>query len=36
MGEDALRLLGEYQAMLHKVMGIVGREIDVLKESLKW
>jgi hypothetical protein len=36
MGEDALRLLGEYRDSLKEVRGIVGRERMVLKDSLKW
>jgi hypothetical protein len=36
MGEDALRLLGEYRTLLLEVRGIVGREREVLKESLQW
>ena len=36
MGEDALRLLGEYRVLLQEVRGIVGRENKVLRESLKW
>jgi hypothetical protein len=36
MGEDALRLLGEYKALLKEVRETVGREEGVLKSSLKW
>jgi hypothetical protein len=36
MGEDALRLLGEYRVLLQEVRGIVGRERKVLSESLRW
>jgi hypothetical protein len=36
MGEDALRLLGEYRILLQEVRGIVGREVKILKESIKW
>lgn len=36
MGEDALRLLGEYQALLQEVRETVGRERVVLKSSLQW
>lgn len=36
MGEDCLRLLGEYRILLQKVREIVGREVDVLKDSFKW
>jgi hypothetical protein len=36
MGEDALRLLGEYRVLLQEVRGIVERERDVLKDSFKW
>jgi len=36
MGEDVLRLLGEYRNLLQEVRGIVGREIRLLKEGLKW
>lgn len=36
MGEDALRLLGEYRLILQEVREIVCRENKVLKESLKW
>jgi hypothetical protein len=36
MGEDALRLLGEYRDSLQEVREIVGRERKVLKDSLRW
>jgi hypothetical protein len=36
MGEDALRLLGEYRSLLQEVREAVGREEGVLKSSLKW
>jgi hypothetical protein len=36
MGEDALRLLGEYRYLLQEVREIVGKERAVLKESLQW
>ena len=36
MGEDSLLLLRQYQTLLQEVMGIVGSENKVLKESLKW
>ncbi len=36
MGEDVLRLLGEYQTLLQQVRGVSGREVKVLKESIKW
>jgi hypothetical protein len=36
MGEDALRLLGEYRDLLQEVREIVGRERVVLKASLQW
>ena len=36
MGEDALRLLLEYQILLQEVMGIFESESNVLKDSLKW
>jgi len=36
MGEDALRLLGEYRVLLREVRETVGREEGVLKSSLKW
>jgi hypothetical protein len=36
MGEDALRLLGEYRALLQEVREMVGRERKVLRGSLKW
>ena len=36
MGEDALRLLGEYRNLLQEVRGIVDRESKVLKGSLQW
>ena len=36
MGEDALRLLGEYRILLQEVRGIVGRERKILSESLRW
>jgi len=36
MGEDALRLLGEYRDLLQEVRESVGRERVVLKSSLQW
>lgn len=36
MGEDALRMLGEYRSLLQEVRETVGREEGVLKSSLKW
>ncbi len=36
MGEDALRMLGEYRILLLEVREMVGREVDVLKDSFKW
>jgi hypothetical protein len=36
MGEDALRLLGEYRKLLNEIMETVGRERKVLKDSLRW
>jgi len=36
MGEDCLRLLGEYRILFQEVREIVGRERGVLKESLCW
>ena len=36
MGEDALRLLGEYRNLLTELREIVGRERKVLSESLRW
>jgi hypothetical protein len=36
MGEDSLRLLGEYKALLQEVRETVGRERGVLKSSLQW
>jgi hypothetical protein len=36
MGEDALRLLGEYRVLLREVRETIGREEGVLKSSLKW
>ena len=36
MGEDALRLLAEYQTFLQEVRETVGREVGVLMSSLKW
>ncbi|NBZ97052.1 MAG: hypothetical protein EBR40_11630 [Proteobacteria bacterium] len=36
MGEDALRLLGEYRDLLQEIRGMVGRERKVLSESLRW
>lgn len=36
MGEDALRLLGEYRDLLQEVREIVGRERKVLWDSLQW
>jgi hypothetical protein len=36
MGEDALRVLGEYRILLQEVSEMVGRERKVLKESLQW
>ena len=36
MGEDALRLLGEYRKLLKGVREIIDQEHKVLKESLRW
>jgi hypothetical protein len=36
MGEDALRLLGEYRVILQDIRETVGRERGVLKSSLQW
>ncbi len=36
MGEDALRILGEYRALLQEIRETVRSERKVLKESLKW
>ena len=36
MGEDALRLLGEYQILLQEFREILKSERRVLKESLSW
>jgi hypothetical protein len=36
MGEDALRLLGEYRTLLQEVREMVGRESGVIKESMNW
>ena len=36
MGEDALRLLGEYRILLGEVRELVERERKVLKNSLRW
>ena len=36
MGEDALLLFLKYQFLLQEVIGNVGRENKLLKESLKW
>ena len=36
MGEDALRLLGEYRGLLQEIRGTVIRESKVLKGSLRW
>lgn len=36
MGEDALRLIGEYRSLLQEVRETVGHEEGVLKSSLKW
>jgi hypothetical protein len=36
MGEDALRLLGEYRILLQEVRERVLREMKVIKESLRW
>ena len=36
MGEDALRLLGEYRLLLQEVRGIVAKERGVLRNSLRW
>jgi len=36
MGEDALRLIGEYRLVLQEVRDISEREVKVLKESIKW
>lgn len=36
MGEDALRLLGEYRLLLQEVMGNMTSERNVLKETLRW
>jgi len=36
MGENALRLLGEYRNLLTEMREIVARETKVLSESLRW
>jgi hypothetical protein len=36
MGEDGLRILGEYRVLLQRVKELVGKERVVLKEGLKW
>jgi len=36
MGEDALRILREYSALIHEIKQTVARERRVLKEGLKW
>jgi len=36
MGEDALRILGEYRALLKEIRGTVIRESKVLKGSIRW
>jgi len=36
MGEDALRLIGEYRIILEEVRKIVRTERDVLRNSLRW
>jgi hypothetical protein len=36
MGEDALRILGEYRGLLQEIRGTVNREGKVLKSSLQW
>jgi hypothetical protein len=36
MGEDCLRLLGEYRILFQEIREIVGRERKVLWNSLKW
>jgi hypothetical protein len=36
MGEDALRLIGEYRLVLQEVRDASEREVKVLKESIKW
>ncbi len=36
MGEDALRMLGEYRRLLQKIRETVARESKVLKDSLRW
>jgi hypothetical protein len=36
MGEDALRLLGEYRVLLQGVRELVGRERKFLSASLRW
>ena len=36
MGEDALRLLGEYRGLLQEIRGTVIVESKVLKDSLHW
>lgn len=36
MGDDALRLLREYRLLLQEVRDVLGREVKVLKESIKW
>ena len=36
MGEDTLRLLGEYRHLLQEVREIVGMERDVLRGSIRW
>ncbi len=36
MGEDALRILGEYRGLLQEIRGTVNREGKVVKSSLQW
>lgn len=36
MGEDSLRLLGEYRLLLQEVRGNMTLERNVLKETLRW
>ena len=36
MGEDALRILGEYRGLLQEIRGTVIRESKVLKGSIRW
>jgi hypothetical protein len=36
MGEDVLRLLGEYRGLLQEIRGTVAMESRVLKNSLQW